>query len=413
MNESQSHSTNGLPPKIVLLNQTFHPDVVATAQYLTSLGEALAATGGDVTAISSRRAYDVPGKRFPRREVHRDIKIERVPAAGLGKGSKWKRIVDFGSFFFSTAVRLFLRPRADIVVALTSPPLIATLAAVYRRLRGGKFIYWVMDLNPDEALAAGWLKPGLVSWCLERISRATMRSADAIIVLDRFMQARVLAKGAAPDRVHMLPPWSFDGSVYFNPRGRERFRERHGLADKFVVMYSGNHSPCHPLDTLLDGAVALSGDDRFHFAFVGGGSEYEKLRRAAEEGGLTNVSFLPYQPLDTLSESLSAADLQVVVMGEPFVGTIHPCKLYSILAVNAPVLYIGPDESHILDALGDSRSTSPYAHIAFGDTPALISYLETLVEDWDPQPVREANPLADQFAAARVLPRLVSVILEG
>src|SRR2546421_8015410 len=37
------------------------------------------------------------------------------------------------------------------------------------------------------------------------------------------------------------------------------FRAEHGLTGKFVVMYSGNHSPCHPLDTLLAAAERLKG----------------------------------------------------------------------------------------------------------------------------------------------------------
>ena len=43
-------------------------------------------------------------------------------------------------------------------MALTSPPLISFLAALFVQLKGGKLFFWVMDLNPDEAFAAGWLK---------------------------------------------------------------------------------------------------------------------------------------------------------------------------------------------------------------------------------------------------------------
>ena len=53
--------------------------------------------------------------------------------------------------------------------------------------------------------------------------------------------------------------------------------------------------------------------------------------------------------MGTLSSSLSAADLHVVVMGEPFVGIIHPCKIYNILALGIPCLYIGPSQSHVMD----------------------------------------------------------------
>jgi hypothetical protein len=110
-------------------------------------------------------------------------------------------------------------------------------------------------------------------------------------------------------------------------------------------MYSGNHSPCHPLDTLLDAARKLETRPDVVFCFVGGGSEQAKVRASA----LSNVKCLPYQPLDELSHSLSAADLHVVVMGEKFVGIVHPCKVYNILAVGAPVLYIGPEPSHVTD----------------------------------------------------------------
>ncbi|HKR21567.1 MAG TPA: glycosyltransferase, partial [Pyrinomonadaceae bacterium] len=127
------------------------------------------------------------------------------------------------------------------------------------------------------------------------------------------------------------------------------FRERHGLSDKFVVMYSGNHSPCHPLDTLLDAALKLKTRDDVAFCFVGGGSEYAKVRDFVSRHQLGNIKCLPYQPLDELSDSLSAADLHVVVMGEPFVGIVHPCKVYNIMSLGTPILYIGPESSHVTD----------------------------------------------------------------
>jgi hypothetical protein len=36
-------------------------------------------------------------------------------------------------------------------------------------------------------------------------------------------------------------------------------------------------------------------------------------------------------------------------MGEKFVGIVHPCKVYNIMSIGAPVLYIGPASSHITD----------------------------------------------------------------
>lgn len=336
--------------KVLLLNQCFYPDVVSTAQYLTELAAELSARGHDVTVIASDRGYDDPSLRFPRRESWNNIEIIRIPSLSLGKSSRWRRVFNFGSFAIVCALRLLLLRRFDVVVALTSPPLISFLGALFVRLKGGSFCFWVMDLNPDEAIAADWLAEGSVAArCFQWMLRYSLKQASQTIVLDRFMRDRVLAKGADARRVAIIPPWSHDDAVEFSVAGREAFRREHGLSDRFVVMYAGNHSPCHPLDTLLEAALKLKACEDVAFCFVGGGSEQAKVREFALRHEMSNVKCLPYQPLDQLSSSLSAADLQVVVMGDEFVGIVHPCKIYNIMAVGAPALYIGPQPSHVTD----------------------------------------------------------------
>ena len=77
--------------KILLINQTFHPDVMATGQYLTELALGLVERGHKVTVVTSRRAYDQPETQFPKRETWRGIHICRVASTGFGKGAKWRR----------------------------------------------------------------------------------------------------------------------------------------------------------------------------------------------------------------------------------------------------------------------------------------------------------------------------------
>ena len=74
----------GVPMKILLLNQTFYPDVVATGQYLSELAVTLAERGHQVSVITGRRAYDNPEKIFAKTETWRGIQIIRVGSAGLG-----------------------------------------------------------------------------------------------------------------------------------------------------------------------------------------------------------------------------------------------------------------------------------------------------------------------------------------
>jgi colanic acid biosynthesis glycosyl transferase WcaI len=229
------------------------------------------------------------------------------------------------------------------------------------KFKGGSFCFWVMDLNPDEAIAAGWLKEEsiaarLFGWMLGY----SVKRADRVVVLDRFMRDRVLAKGATAEQVVVMPPWSLDDAVEFSVEGREAFRREHGFEDRFVVMYSGNHSPCHPLDTLLEAALELKSREDVVFCFVGGGSEQKKVKAFSARHQLKNIKILPYQPRRELCGLLSAADLHVVVMGDEFVGIVHPCKIYNIMSVGAPALYIGPHPSHVTDIASLNGSTKVF-----------------------------------------------------
>ena len=92
--------------KILLLNQVFYPDVVATAQYLSDVAVELSARGHEVTVVSSRRAYEHPETIYPVREIWRCVKIVRIFSTRFGKGAKWRRAADFASFLFFCCARL-------------------------------------------------------------------------------------------------------------------------------------------------------------------------------------------------------------------------------------------------------------------------------------------------------------------
>jgi colanic acid biosynthesis glycosyl transferase WcaI len=397
--------------RITLINQTFYPDVVSTAQHLKDLALWLTEAGHEVTVVASRRAYDNPKRLFPKTETWRGIRIDRVSNTGLGKRSKLTRIVDFGTFILACCWKLVWLPRQDLVVALTSPPIISFIGALFVRIRGGRFCYWVMDLNPDEAVAAGWLNPNsLAAKWLEACSRFSMRSASKIVVLDEFMRGRILQKGIPGDKIEVVPPWSHDSEVRFDPAGRTRFRQAHGLENKFVVMYAGNHSPCHPLDTLMVAAKDLSDRPEVAFCFVGGGSEFKRVKSFAAENQLTNVLCLPYQPIEQLSGSLSAADLHVVVMGNPFVGIVHPCKIYNIMLVGAPVLYVGPKPSHISSILDEIGRELRGAAANHGESNEVKQHILQAVKMKDQSSRNGGLQILDKFSSHQLVPRLGKIL---
>ncbi len=397
--------------RILLVNQCFYPDVVSTAQHLTDLALELKRRGHEVTVIASSSGYDDPGKRFARREIWNGIMVHRTAGTRFGKGAPWRRVLDFGSFIILCALRLIVTRRVDLVIAMTSPPLIYFFVAVIARIKRWGFVLWIMDLNPDEAVAAGWLREGsAVAKALAAMLVHSLKCAEKIIVLDRFMRQRILDKGIAAEKLCVIPPWSHE-EVQRDPSGRERFRAIHRISDKYVVMYSGNHSPCHPLNTLLEAARRVSDDERIAFCFAGGGSELKKVESFVTHHGLRNVLILPYQPRAELSASLSAADLHVVVMGDAFAGIIHPCKIYNVLSVCAPVLYIGPRESHITDIFSEVPGGYSTYTADHDDVEAVV---RCLLEGADRElKAGFRSSVSHPFSKHAVVPRLIEALRLG
>jgi glycosyltransferase involved in cell wall biosynthesis len=398
--------------RILLLNQTFYPDVMATGQYLSELASELVKRGHSVTVVTGRQAYDNRQVTFPPRESWSGVEIYRVYSTGYRKKTKWRRAMDFGTFILSCCARLAMLPRHDVVVALTTPPLISFIGAWRAKLWRARFCYWVMDFNPDEAIAAGWLRAdSALARVLERMSRFSLRQADSIVALDRFMRDRIVAKGIAPEKITVIPPWSHDDEVRFDPSGRARFRKAHGLEGKFVVMYSGNHSPVHPLDTLLKAAENMRGNPDIVFCFVGGGSEFERVKQWAKDGK-GNALCLPYQPLNQLAASLSAGDLHVVVMGEAMLGLVHPCKIYNILSVGAPVIYIGPTPSHVTEILNRLGDEYPSIRVTHGEGEILADQIQNLRQKMASSRRPLSTIVVGAYSKKVLLPSLIGV-LEG
>jgi colanic acid biosynthesis glycosyl transferase WcaI len=401
--------------RVLLLNQCFYPDVVATAQHLTDLALGLAGEGHEVTVLASDRGYDNPAQRFQRREVWNGIKIIRIRSLALGKETKWRRALNFASFQIVCSLRLLLFPRFDVVVALTSPPLISFLGALFVRLKGGQFFFWVMDLNPDEAIAAGWLRENsLTAKVLKRLLRFSLLNATRVIALDGFMKQRIVAKGVPDEAIMVLPPWAHDDTVRFDPESREEFRRQHNLNESFVVMYAGNHSPCHPLDTLVEAARRLSSRKDIVFCFVGGGSEQKKVRDFAMQHSLANILCLPYQPFSSLSGSLSAADLHAIVMGDEFVGIVHPCKLYNILTIGSPFVYIGPTPSHVSEIVADVTSNTNSSYCAYtaenGDVDSVVESIVAEAKRKSVNAPRCLPEIAKEFSRHALLPQMIKLL---
>ena len=362
--------------KVLLLNQSFFPDEVATSQYVTDIARDLVACGHEVTVVAARRDYVWRERLYPKFSVEAGVRVHRVGSTGFGKSTRLGRMVDTATFDAALMWRMARLPRQDVVAAFTSPPLVGLYGAIAASLWRARFVHWLMNINHAIAVELGYVRPrGWLARLLVRMFRHTLKQADCIVVMDRWMNKVVESERVIPpERIAVVPLWPIHEHDEGSGAAASAFRRRHGLADRFVVLHSGNLSYIHPLDTVLQAALRLKHDPSVAFVFVGQGIRERDIDAVVAQEGLSNIVRLPYQPRKDLAASLGMADLHLVVMGDAASGLAHSSKIYSILASGGPFLFVGPRDSHIAEDFLDGYAG--VFHAANGDVEGFLSSLD-------------------------------------
>jgi colanic acid biosynthesis glycosyl transferase WcaI len=397
--------------RLIILNQFFYPDHSATSQLMTELAESMVEHGVSVTALAGRGRYN-GGERLPRREAYEGVRIERAWATSYGKGNTLGRVSDYLSFYVGASWKLLRLPRHDIVMALTTPPLIGLIALVIGRLRGMRVVMLVQDVYPDIAVALGTLRSrNPVTIFLDYLSRLILRRADKVIVLGECMKERVSAKigGVARGEIDVIHNWA-DGAV-IKPLSNEPnpFIAEHKLEGMFVVLFSGNLGRVNEFETILSAARILRERRDIVFLFIGDGAKAALIEHYARENGLDNIRLLPYQPRCMLRYSLAAGQASLVTLADGLAGLSVPSKIYPILAAGRPVLFVGDCRS---DAARMLRESGCGELFATGESERLAG----VIEDWaaDPDQVARMGQRARSlFERSFDRPRAVNAYLEA
>ena len=237
---------------ILLLNEYYPPDTSATAKMAAQVAETLAQRH-QVTVVAGRPSYD-PAARYPyallRRDTRNKVTVECVGSTAYPRHQMRRRVSNYLSYL-ALAVPRALALCPDIILSMTDPPVAGIAGAFIARLAGRPFVYNIRDLYPDMAVGGDIVRAGkwVARW--ESLHRRALKQAARVIVLGDDMRERILAKGAAPERVVVVR----DGSVIASPtqmpdRSDPVVQEiRQGFP--FVVLHAGNLGFYGAWDTLL------------------------------------------------------------------------------------------------------------------------------------------------------------------
>lgn len=338
--------------RLLLLTQAFYPDTVSVSQHAEDLAVSLVDAGYDVDVFTSRYTYEKNIELEEKFLLYKGVNIYRLIPTKFSKKSILGRIINFFSFNLVLLFKILFHKKGkyDLMIGMTLPPFISVVGALGAKMKGSKFAFWMMDVQPGIAIGSGlFSEKSLIARFLQSAANYIGRNSNVIFALDRFMKSHLLDNGIEEQKIKVVPVWPSMSKLYEGARMDNPFRIEHGFQDRIVIMYSGNHAIMHPLDTLLESALRLKDHPQFLFVFIGGGVRVSDVTDFKAKHQLDNIVQLPFQPREMIHLSLGSADIQVVILGEGQVGYTHPNKIYGAIFIGKPVLYIGPKESHVSD----------------------------------------------------------------
>jgi colanic acid biosynthesis glycosyl transferase WcaI len=348
--------------RVLLINQFFWPDTAATGQLLTDVARDINPDMHVVTVFCGSSPYGSLDAGSPP-----PVKVVQCGGATFSR-RKIGRVVSYASFLVSAATRSIRAPRPELVVTLTTPPLISLLGTLLKALRGSRHFIWEMDVYPDIAVDLNVLKQkSFVTKLVGILADFSRKRADGIIALGEDMKARLVARGISEHKILVAENWADGNEIVARPF----------LDGPLAVHYSGTLGLAHELHTIAE-AIRQLRDDNFRFVFVGGGARRPELEKFCREQRIANVEFRPYEGRSGLSQSLAEGHVGLVTQLPRTVGSVVPSKMYGIMAAGRPMLYVGPENatpSFVLQRHECGWRVEP------GDVAGMVQLLKRLEKD--------------------------------
>lgn len=380
--------------KVLLVNQFFPPDLAPTGVVLRDLAGVLAARGHSVTVLCSRHSYAGSVAEDVSQSEVNVVRVGGVAVARRGFGGTLFRYLAFHAAAFRRARRLL--PAPDVVVSMTTPPLIGLTLQKAVCSGATAHVNWLMDLYPHVLVAHGLVRKG--GWFhrfLGNLSRRQWAASARIVTLGEGMARQVIASSGKQleSRVETVPLWTPSG-LHPWPAGQVNLlRSRRGWGDdETVFLYSGNVGLGHAVSPFLDVARRLAGTPGLRWAFTGEGRRLNEVMAAATAEPAARVECLPYVDVDTLRAHLCSADIHLVSLQDSWSGLIMPSKLQAAFAVGRPVLFVGPPDS---DPARWIRESGGGWVVSADDGDGLV---RAVLEGLDPVERRRRGAAAYRFA---------------
>ncbi|MBW4481612.1 MAG: glycosyltransferase family 4 protein [Tildeniella torsiva UHER 1998/13D] len=330
--------------RILIYSYNYYPEPIGIAPLMTELAEGLVARGHQVRVVTAMPNYpertiypEYRGQLYATEERNGVIIQRCFVLTNAGRGLAGRLLLE--SSFITLSLWPALRGWRPDIILNASPSLPACLpVAALKLLFQCPSVLNLQDILPEAAVQTGLLTNPWAIRLFEVLEKFAYQNATRITVIAQGFRDNLLAKGVPDAKMVPVSNWVDVDFIAPRPQSSSEFRRRHGLQDKFVVLYTGNIAETQGVRTAIRAARALRAYPDIQMVIVGEGKQLEALDRFRQQLGLTNVSLLPFVPRAELPDMLAAADVGLILQKHGVVGFNMPSKTQVLLASGRPIL---------------------------------------------------------------------------
>jgi glycosyltransferase involved in cell wall biosynthesis len=329
---------------LLFLTDNFPPEVNAPASRTFEHCREWVRKGHRVTVITCApnfpkgKVFDGYQNKAFQTETIEGIEVIRVWSYITANEGFVRRILDYLSFMASAIVASPRVHDVDLVIG-TSPQFFTAVAAyVVSRMKRIPYVFELRDLWPESIKAVGAMKDSFAIRMLERLEMFLYRKAARIVSVTESFKQVLIRRGIEGTKIEVVTN-GVDVSQ-FKPRLKDpELTRKLGLEGKFVAGYIGTHGMAHALETLLQAADRLRGQN-FAFIFLGDGARKQALREMADQMKLDNVVFIDSVPKADVPKYWSLLDVSIIHLRKTeLFTTVIPSKMFECMGMGIPVLH--------------------------------------------------------------------------
>lgn len=396
--------------KVVLVSEFFYPYKTSTQKILTELAEDFVEYGLEVDVLTTKNAYREEKQDLGKYEIYRGINIKRVFSTEGNRDSKIGRLLNYITFTTSVFFNLLFKKNYDKILFVSNPPLVPFIGYLIKKLRGKNYIYLVHDIYPDVAEKLGVIKKGsIISKVMNYMNKKIYTNAERIIALGKDMKRVIADKGVDEEKIEIVTNWA-DSRVNYEKEVDKNFYKKYRLENKFNILYTGNISKVHAIDTIVEVAKILKNEEDIMFTFVGDGNRKQDLIKLKEKEDLRNIQLENYMFGEEYNNLLNCANLFITTLQQGIEGLGVPSKTYTYMSVAKPLIAVMSEDSEIGSMVNQYNLGKQFNNKEYNNIAEFILELKNSNELYNEISKNVRNKFLNEYERKKVTNKFYKVI---